>query len=234
MFFDLTNLLATFQTMINELLRDLINTGKIESFIDNMLVETKSKEGHDELVEEILRRIEENYLYVKLEKYKQKVREMNFLGVVIRPERIKMEEEKVKAVLDWLVSKSVKNVKKFLGLSNYYKRFVKEFAKIVRLLHELTRKEQKQEQDIRQEKLFETLKKRRFTIKLILTALDLDNKIRIEMDMLYYGTGEVLSMEYANGKQRLVAYLSKFLNKIEYNYEIHGKEMLTMIRELEA
>jgi len=131
--------------MINELLRDLINTGKIESFIDNMLVETKSKEGHDELVEEILRRIEENDLYMKLEKYKWKVREMNFLGVVIRPERIKMEEEKVKAVLDWLVSKSVKNVKKFLGLSNYYKRFVKEFAKIVRLLHELTRKEQKWE-----------------------------------------------------------------------------------------
>ena len=131
--------------MINELLRDLINTGKIESFIDNMMVETKSKEGHDELVEEILRRVEENDLYMKLEKYKWKVREMNFLGVVIRPERIKMEEEKVKAVLDWLVSKSVKNVKKFLGLSNYYKRFVKEFAKIVRLLHELTRKEQKWE-----------------------------------------------------------------------------------------
>ena len=131
--------------MINELLRDLINTGKIESFIDNMMVETKSKERHDELVEEILRRIEENDLYVKLEKYKWKVREMNFLGVVIRPERIKMEEEKVKAVLDWLVSRSVKNVKKFLGLSNYYKRFVKEFAKIVRLLHELTRKEQKWE-----------------------------------------------------------------------------------------
>ena len=131
--------------MINELLRDLINTGKIESFIDNMMVETKSKEEHDELVEEILRRIEENDLYMKLEKYKWKVREMNFLGVVIRPERIKMEEEKVKAVLDWLVSKSVKNVKKFLGLSNYYKRFVKEFAKIVRLLHELTRKEQKWE-----------------------------------------------------------------------------------------
>ena len=56
--------------MINELLRDLINTGKIESFIDNMMVETKSKERHDELVEEILRRIEENDLYVKPEKYK--------------------------------------------------------------------------------------------------------------------------------------------------------------------
>ena len=146
---------------------------------------------------------------------------------------IKIKKEKIKAVLDQLASKLVK-VWKFLRLANYYRRFVRDFVKIAKLLHKLTRKEQKLEQDIRQEKLFETLKKRRFTIKLILTALDLDNKIRIEMDMLYYGTGEVLSMEYANGKQRLVAYLSKFLNKIEYNYEIHGKKMLTVIRELET
>jgi len=99
MFFGLSNLLATFQAMINKLLRDLINTGKIAAFID-IMVRTESKEKHDKLVEEILKRMVENDLYVKPEKCRWKVTEINFLKVVIRPERIRMEEEKVKVVLD--------------------------------------------------------------------------------------------------------------------------------------
>jgi len=69
-FFGLKNLPATFQAMMNELLRDLINIGKVGSFIDDIMVETKTEEGHDKLVEEILRRLEENDLYIKLEKCK--------------------------------------------------------------------------------------------------------------------------------------------------------------------
>ena len=74
------------------------------------MVGTESMKEHDELVEEILRRMEENNLYIKLEKCKWKVREVDFLGVVIEPEGIKMKEEKVKGVLDWLALKSVKEV----------------------------------------------------------------------------------------------------------------------------
>ena len=70
MFFRLTNSLATFQAIMNELLRNLINTEKVGSFIDNIIVEIESKEEHDELVKEILKRLEENDLYVKLEKYR--------------------------------------------------------------------------------------------------------------------------------------------------------------------
>ena len=128
---------------MNELLRNLINIGKVAAFIDDVMVGTESKEEHDELVEEILRRMEENDLYMKLEKCKWKIREVDFLGVVIVPEGIKIEEEKVKAVLDWLVSKLVKDVQKFLKLANYYRRFVMGFAKIARLLHKLTKKKQK-------------------------------------------------------------------------------------------
>ena len=68
---------------------------------------------------------------------------MNFLEVVLGLESIKMKEAKMKTVLDWLVPKLIKDIYKFLGLTNYYRRFIEEFAKIVRLLHELTRKEQK-------------------------------------------------------------------------------------------
>ena len=124
MFFGLTNSPATFQAMINELLRDLINTGKIVVFIDNMIVRTEMEEGHDEVVVEVIRRLEENDLYVKPEKCKWKVREVEFLGVVIGPDRIKMEEEKVKEILEWLTPKCVKEVQKFLGLANYYCQFI--------------------------------------------------------------------------------------------------------------
>ena len=73
MFFGLTNSLATFQAMMNELLRDLINTGKVAMFINDIIVGTETEEGHDELVAEVIRRLEENNLYVKLEKCKWKV-----------------------------------------------------------------------------------------------------------------------------------------------------------------
>ena len=100
MFFRLTNSLATFQAIMNELLRDLINTGKVAVFIDDVIVGTETEEGHDELVAEVIRRLEENDLYIKLEKCKWKIREVGFLGVVIGLEGIKMEEEKVKEVLE--------------------------------------------------------------------------------------------------------------------------------------
>jgi len=120
MFFGLTNSPATFQAMMNELLRDLINIGKVAAFIDNVIVGTETEEEHDEIMAEVIKRLEENDLYVKLEKCKWKVKEVGFLGVVIGPEGIKMEEEKVKEVLEWPTPKCVKDVQKFLGLANYY------------------------------------------------------------------------------------------------------------------
>jgi len=69
MFFGITNLLAIFQTIINKILRDLINKEKVVAFVNNMLVETKTKKEHNEIIEEILKRLEENNLYIKPEKY---------------------------------------------------------------------------------------------------------------------------------------------------------------------
>ena len=68
MFFGMTNSPATFQAMINEILRDLINEGKVAAFVDDVLVGTETKEGHNEIVEKILKRLEKNDLYIKLKK----------------------------------------------------------------------------------------------------------------------------------------------------------------------
>ena len=198
-----------------------------------MLIGTNGKKGYNELVEEVLIRIKVNYLYVKLTKCKQKVKEIGFLKTVMGPDGINIKEEKVKVVLDQLVPKIIKEAQKFVGLVNYYKQFVKDFAKIARLLHELNRKEQKWKQKIKQKKSFKALKKM-FTTKLILVAPNLDKKMKIEIDISDYIIGGVLLMEYADGRWRLVACVSKSLNRIEQNYEIYDEEMLAIIRGLKT
>ena len=197
MFFGLTNLPAIFQTMINELLRNLINTGKVVAFIDDVIVEMEIEKEHDELVMEVIKRLEENDLYVKPEICKQKIWKVEFLGVVIGPEGMKMEKEKVKKVLDWSMPKYIKNVQKFLGLANYYCQFIKGFVFIARPLHDLIKKNQKCNQRKKQEGTFRELKER-FTRELVLTAPDLDKKMQMEVDVSDYVTGEVLSMECEN------------------------------------
>ena len=233
MFFGLTNSPATFQAMMNELLRDLTNMGKVAVFIDDVIVGTETEEGHDELVAEVIKRLEENDLYVKPEKCKWKVREVDFLGVVIGPEGIKMEKEKVKGVLEWPTLKCVKDVQKFLGLANYYRQFIEGFATVARPLHDLVKKDKKWDWMEREEKVFRELKER-FTKEPVLAAPDINKKMRMEVDVLDYATGGVLSMECEDGLWRPVAFLSKSLNETERYYEIHDKKMLVIIRELEV
>ena len=197
-FFGLTNSLATFQAMMNELLRDLINTGKVVVFINDVIVGTEIEKGHDELVVEVVKRLEENDLYVKPEKCKWKVREVEFLRVVIGPEEIKMEKEKVKGVLEWPTPKCVKDIQKFLGLANYYHWFIKGFTTVARPLHDLVKKDKKWEWTGKEEKIFQELKEQ-FTKELVLAAPDIDKKIRMEVDVLDYATGGVLSMKCKDG-----------------------------------
>ena len=84
---------------MNKILRDLINKGKVAAFVDDVLVGTETEEGHDKIVEEILRRLEENDLYVKPEKCVWKVKKIGFLEVVIGSNGIEMEKEKVDGIL---------------------------------------------------------------------------------------------------------------------------------------
>jgi len=219
--------------MMNEILRDLINKGKVAAFVDDVLVGTETKEGHDKIVEEILRRLKENDLYIKLEKCVWKVRRIRFLGVVIGPKGIEMEKEKVDRVLSWPEPKNVKDIRKFLGLANYYRRFIKDFTRVARPINMLTRKDVKWQWGVEQQKAFNKLK-RVFTTKPVLAALDLDKEFRVEADVSNYATGGVLSMKCSDEIWRPVTFISKSLSDTERNYEIHDKEMLAVVRYLEA
>jgi len=108
-FFGLTNLLAIFQAMMNDILRDLIDTEDVVAFMDDVLVEIEDEKKHDE-VEEILKRMETNNLYLKPEKYVWKFKEIDFLGLVMGADGIKMQKEKILGVLEWPRPKMVKDV----------------------------------------------------------------------------------------------------------------------------
>ena len=124
--------------------------------------------------------------------------------------------------------KSVKDVQKFLGLANYYRRFVKDFAKIAKLLYEMMRKEIKWNWEEKQQKAFEELKKR-FTTEPVLVIPDFDREMRVEADTSNFAMGGVLLIKCEDEKWRPVTYISKLLNEAERNYKIHDKEMLVII-----
>jgi len=100
-YFGLMNSPATFQAMMNNLFRDVINKEDVATFIDDVLVATEMEEGHDDIEKEVLRRLKENNLYIKLEKCVWKIKKIGFLGVIIGPDRFKMEKKKVEEVTSW-------------------------------------------------------------------------------------------------------------------------------------
>ena len=165
-------------------------------------------------MEKVLKRLEKNDLFVKPKKYKWKVREVEFLEVVISPRGVKMQKEKMEGVLNWLVPQNIKEVQKFLGLANYYRRFIKDFARIAAPLHMLVRKEQKWKWEEEQEEAFERLKVV-FTTEPVLAIPDINREMRVETDASDYATGGVLSTKCEDGKWRPVAFISKSLNTTE-------------------
>ena len=120
-----------------------------------------------------------------------------------------------------------------MGLANYYRRFIKDFAQVARPINVLMRKDVKWQWGVEQQKAFDELK-RVFTTKPVLAALDLDKEFRVEADTSNYATGGVLSIKCSDEIWKPVAFISKSLSNTERNYEIHNKEMLVVIRCLEV
>jgi len=232
MYFGLTNSPATFQTMMNDLFRDMVNQGNTAMFIDNIIIATDTEEGHDEIVEEMLKRLEENNLFVKPEKCRWKVKEVEFLGVVIGPGGVRMQKDKVDGILNWPTPRSTRNVQKFMELANYYRQFIQDFSRVAKPLNMLVGKDRKWEWGVEQQKAFEELK-RRFTTEPVLAVPDRDQEMKVEADASDYAMGGTLLVKGADGKWRPVAFISKSLSPAERNYEIHDKEMLAVIRCLE-
>lgn len=176
---------------------------------------------------EILQR---NQLYLKPEKCKFHQLKVVFLGLVISQGHIEMDPVKVAGVAKWLVPTKKKEVQSFLGFVNFYQRFIKNFARIAKPLHELTGKKE-WKWGVEQEQLFRALQTALTTAPL-LQMPDNDSKFLVKADSSDYATGVVLSQEH-DGKWHPVAFMSKALMEVERNYEIYDKELLAVVRALE-
>ena len=124
MFFGMTNSPPTFQGMMNDILKEEIDHGVVIVFINDILIFTESEEGHNEIVKEVLKKLKENDLFLKAEKCIFGVKEIEFLGLLIGPDRIKMDPIKVEAIISWPTPTKSKTYKPFLGLANFYHHFV--------------------------------------------------------------------------------------------------------------
>ena len=231
MFFGLCNSPSTFQTMMNEIFADMKDV--VVVYIDDIMIFTKTDDlkKHDEIVLEVLCRLEENDLYIKPEKCTFCTTEVDFLGMIVGKDGIKMDQEKVKAVLDWPVPSSVKGVRSFLGLANFYQRFIQDYEQVTRPLNDLLKKDVTFEWKEVQQHAFDTLKEK-FTTAPILAYPDNDCQFHLECNASNYATGAVLSI-LKEDKWHPVAYHSHSMSPEEQNYPIADKEMLSVIRALE-
>jgi len=137
--FGLMNAPSTFQDMMNHVLSDVLEVGVL-AYMDDILVYAKTEEVHDRLVRKVLERLQRNGLAISSEKCVWKAEEVEFLGYVIGQNGIRMSQDKVEAVLSWQQPTSLTETQSFLGFTNFYRRFIRDYSKVARPLTELTKK----------------------------------------------------------------------------------------------
>ena len=229
MFFGLTNSLATFQNMMNDIFRDLLLAGHVVIYMDDILIFTDDLATHRLVTRQVLSVLQKHNLFLKPEKCQFEATEIEFLGVVISHGQLKMDPKKIAALEDWPTPRNKKDVQQFLGFVNFYRRFVKDFAKIARPLNHLCGSTP-WNWSTTEDEAFESLRHSVIHGPILAIPLD-DAPFRLEADSSGYATGAVLS-QLQNNSWRPVAFSSKALSDVERNYDIHDRELLSIMRAL--
>jgi len=128
MFFGLTNSPAMFQSMMNELFKDLIDTGLVFIYMDDILIATKTMEQHRELVKQVLQHLQDNNLFLKPEKCNFEKEQMDYLRLILKPRHITMDPIKLQGITDWPAPQNLHDIQAFLGFAGYYGHFIQNFS----------------------------------------------------------------------------------------------------------
>jgi hypothetical protein len=202
---EMTNSPATFQSLMNSVFADLIAIGVVAVYMDDILIYTPTLVEHRKIVREVLQRLQDHDLYLKPEKCEFEKQEIEYLGMIIRPGEVCMDPGKVSAVRDWPTPTTLRDVRAFIGFSNFYRRFIKDFSSIARPLHDLTKKDVPWQWHAEQQHAFDTLKEK-FCQEPILKVYDPNLETRVEVDASGYATGGILSQKYPDGLWHPIAY----------------------------
>ncbi len=230
MSFELKNASVIFQRLINDTLREYLNDFTI-TYLDDILIYSDDLEMHHSHMHKVLRKLNERALYVKKSKSRFKTKKIKFLDYVIQFEQIEKNSEKTDTVRNWALSKQVKKVQAFLKLMNYYWKFLFNYAKIAEPLTQLTHKNKRWHWDKEQKNAFHTLKKS-LSKTAHLRILNLTCKKILKIDAPNF-TVDAHLYQIEDKQQRLIAYWFKKLSESEKRYEIHDKELLTIVKALQ-
>uniref|UniRef100_A0A383WFN5 Reverse transcriptase n=1 Tax=Tetradesmus obliquus TaxID=3088 RepID=A0A383WFN5_TETOB len=222
--FGLTNAPATFQALMNDVLRPFLDDFVIV-YLDDILIFSKTLEEHLEHVDKVLTALKKARLYAGLDKCAFAMKEVAFLGHIVSGEGIKMDPKKVEAVREWPAPRNVTEVRSFLGLTGFYRRFIHHYAHKALPLTNLTAggAKWKWRGDV-EAKAFEDLKNALVSAPVLVTP-DSTLPYEVYTDASKFALGAVLLQNQGKGLQP-VAYLSRKLNAAERNYPTGDREML--------
>jgi ribonuclease HI len=225
MSFGLTNAPAYFMYLMNSVFMPELDKF-IVVFIDNILIYSKTKEDHANHIRVILQWLRDHRLYAKFSKCEFWLGSMKILGHTISSEGISVDPTKVQEVMDWKPPTSVHQIRSFLGLAGYYRRFIPDFSKIAKPMTELLKKEIKFRWDDKCEDAFHTLRKL-LTTAPVLAQPDSNQPFDVYCDASGIGLGCVLMQN-----NRVIAYASRALRNHEQNYPTHDLELAAVIHAL--
>lgn len=228
--FGLMNAPAVFQALVNDVLRDFLNHF-VFVYLDDILIFSRSRAEHVKHVRLVLRRLLENRLFCKAEKCEFHASTVSFLGFIIEQGQLRADPAKVKAVLEWPVPSSRKKLQSFLGFSNFYRRFIRDFSKVALPLTQLTSPKQPYLWSPAAQQAFDRLKSL-FASAPVLAQADLALPFVVEVDASDSGVGAVLSQR-KEGKLHPCAFFSRRLTQAERNYDVGDRELLAIKLALE-
>eukprot|EP00253_Pinus_taeda_P020588 PITA_20588 len=223
--FGLTNAPAIFMNLMNNVFRKYLDQF-VQVFLDDILIYSKNKEEHEDHLRIVLSCLRERQLYGKLSKCSFFQERIHYLGHVILGEGISVDLEKVKAIMDWPIRKNAHEIRSFMGLAGYYRRFVEGFSKFAKPITTLQRKGVKYEWTEECNKAFSELK-RLLTSRPILRVPDMDKDFTVCTDASKQGLGAMLMQD-----RGVIAYASRKLKPHEELYATHDLELAAVMLAL--
>lgn len=224
--FGLHSAPATFQRALDSVIGPDLEPHAF-AYLDDIIVIGKTLEDHLANLREVFRRLQAAKLKINPEKCEFFKRETKYLGHVVSGDGIKTDPDKVSAIAKMQPPKSVKEVRSFLGMASWYRRFVPDFASMSQPLTFLLKKGRHWKWGDEQQQAFDTLKTK-LTEAPVLACPDFTKTFTLQTDASDYGLGAVLTQEL-EGTERVIAYASRHLNKAEKNYSTTEKECLAII-----
>nr|AAV32173.1 putative polyprotein [Oryza sativa Japonica Group] len=225
MSFGLTHAPAFFMNLMNKVFMEFLDKFVVV-FIDDILIYSKSEEEHEQHLRLVLEKLKEHQLYAKFSKCDFWLTEVKFLGHVITAQGVAVDPSNVESVTKWTPPKTMSQIRSFLGLAGYYRRFIENFSRIARPMTQLLKKDEKFKWTAECDKSFEELKKKLVSAPVLILP-DQMKDFQVYCDASRHGLGCVLMQE-----GRVVAYASRQLRPHEGNYPTHDLELAAVVHAL--